>query len=180
MKASELKAGTLYASTSYGRAGVLLSNDAIYGTARSTLGGGLRVSAGKNYAVLTIAELGHRFTIQQLQAAAEGFTPGKPAEIGATSAPEGTSIEFWPSRKFDGEYEAVQARKAATYKASEEARQAREEKFRQEREDREATSARLTALLPDAAQLYESGSGHRASIALKDLKALLTLAEGKK
>jgi hypothetical protein len=138
------------------------------------------VSAGKNYAVLTIAELGDRLTIEQLQAAAEGFTPGKPGEIGVTSIPEGTSIEFWPSRKFDGEYEAVQARKAAIYKASEEARLARDEKYRQEREDRDATSARLGALLPGAARLYESGSDLRVSIELKDLKALLDLAEGKK
>jgi hypothetical protein len=182
MKASELKAGTLYGSSdAYAQPGILLSNEAIYGRTRGVVGGGLRVGTGKNYPVLTIRMWGQRLTIEQLKAAAQGYKPCRPGEtIDEGSLPEGSELEFWPSRKFDGEYEAVVARNAAAAEAAEKARIAREEVFRKQREDREATSDRLTRLLPDAASLGETASPLRASIRIEDLKALLDLAEGSK
>lgn len=54
------------------------------------------------------------------------------------------------------------------------------EKIRQVREDREATTSRLAALLPDATDLLETGTSLRVSINMADLKALLDLAEGAK
>jgi hypothetical protein len=56
----------------------------------------------------------------------------------------------------------------------------RDEKIRQVREDREVTTSRLAALLPDATDLLETGTSLRVSISMADLKALLDLAEGAK
>lgn len=182
MKASELKAGTLYASnTAYSQPGILLSNEAIYGQIRSLFGGGVRVSAGKNYPVLTIRQWGERLTIDQLKAAAAGYTPCKPGEkFDESAVPEGADLVFWPSRKFDDEYEAVVARNAAAMEAAEKARIDRDEKIGLVRKDREATTARIAALLPDATDLIETGTSLRVSISMADLKALLDLAEGAK
>lgn len=181
MKASELKAGTLYAKGKYATAGVLLSNEAIYGTARSVIGGGLRVSSGKNYAVLTVATWGKRLTTEQLKAAAEGFKPSKPGEIiNEDDIPAGTEIEFWPSRSFDGEYEAVVAQHAALAAKRDAAFREREEILNKAREDREETQRRLNAILPDAGNLFEGGSPASVTISIAALKDLLRIAEGTK
>jgi hypothetical protein len=182
MKASELKAGTLYASSGpYSQPGILLSNEAIYGDSRNVFGGGMRVSAGKNYPVLTIRLWGTRLTTDQLKAAAAGYKPCKPGDtLDMSAIPEGTDLVFWSSRKFEGEYEAVMARNAAAMEAAEKALIDRDEKMRQVREDRQAATARLASLLPDAADLLETGTNLRVSISMADLKALLDLAEGAK